>query len=96
MNIPESTARKEIQNHLRRLLKAKQQKLAMNTADRLDENEKAAQAMRRNEKSIALFTAKLLCPHNIIIMSAPRVNGIVKAQIRCPDCKTAIFLNYIG
>jgi hypothetical protein len=51
---------------------------------------KAAIGLRRNEKSIALWTAKLLCDHRIV-QQTTNINASVYATVRCNKCtSTAI------
>ena len=45
-------------------------------------------AIRRNEKSIALWTSKRLCAHDIVLHSA-RINSSTYPIIRCSKCKTS-------
>jgi hypothetical protein len=71
-----------LNNALRKQLRTKQRELAANR-----EGANAA-AARRNEKSIALLTAKLLCPHmgvNWRSMRAP--SGPSVKYLHCANCK---------
>lgn len=76
---------------VRRDLRRKQRELAEHVALRLISTnaglaKQHAAAIRRNEKSIAQLTAKLLCSHEIENRTL-RVNGFNKLSFRCMKCK---------
>lgn len=85
----------EINKLNRTKLQKKQKELAKHVADRLSavdlKEQRAAQAaIRRNEKSIALLTSKLLCDHSHVTTSQGTRNGAIFLFIRCGVCLTTV------
>lgn len=75
-----------LQAELRRKLRAKQRALEVAAFDC------NAAAVRRKEKSIALLTAKLLCPHAKLSASPISRNGKPYTYVYCLHCKSSTFL----
>lgn len=96
MKVTHATQRELLHKHLRRRLTAKQREMENNQRDlaaiRLSGQVNTAftAAIRRNEKSIALLTSKLLCPHDTIEYRQYTRNGKLLQQMRCPACKTTV------
>lgn len=85
----------ELQKDARRRLKYKQDELAAAVADALaaetaDAYQRAQVNVRRKERGIATYTAKVLCPHTFITHKRLRVMGYDKHAYSCNGCKTHI------
>lgn len=90
-----STLVDAMQKDARRRLKYKQDDLAGAIANVLEaesdgERHRAQVVVRRAEKGVATYTAKVLCPHTYITHKEIRVMGQVKHTYSCNACKTHI------
>lgn len=83
------TARDLIAEDARKRLRYKQQELAEAVAN---ENGDATSLVliRRAEKGIGTYTAKVLCDHQHIVNSEFRANGYTVYAYACTSCKTRI------
>ena len=82
----------ELTVRIRREMHKKQSEHAHNTYWALHsvtykEQRAHAAAMRRNEKSIALLTSKLLCQHTPRLIHGVSPSGVQHLEVRCDLCK---------
>lgn len=90
MSDPADNARALMTKDARNRLRFKQRDLAEAVADALTSDAKADVLIRRAEKSIGTYTAKVLCDHRSIVSNTFRSNGATVFAYACTDCKTRI------